>query len=138
MDHLLHGRRGARGDRGSATTQLVIVVPALLMLALLVVQFALAWHARHIAQYAAERALAAARVQHGSAADGRGRGVRALAQLGSRVLTSPFVTVRRTSTRATVRVQGAVMPVVPGLHLTASGTASGAVERVTTPAGDAS
>ncbi|MER8156872.1 TadE family protein [Streptomyces sp. NPDC094472] len=138
MDHLLHGRRGARSDRGSATTQLVIVVPALLMMALLVVQFALAWHARHIAQYAAERALAAARVQHGSAADGRGRGVRALAQLGSRVLTSPSVTVRRTSTRATVRVQGAVMPVVPGLHLTASGTASGAVERVTTPAGDAS
>lgn len=138
MDHLLHRRCGARSDRGSATTQLVIVVPALLMLALLVVQFALAWHARHIAQYSAERALAAARVQHGSAAGGRGRGVRALAQLGSRVLTSPSVTVRRTSTRATVRVQGVVMPVVPGLHLTASGTASGAVERVTTPAGDAS
>ncbi|NEW71064.1 TadE/TadG family type IV pilus assembly protein [Streptomyces rhizosphaericus] len=136
MDHLLHRRRGARSDGGSAATQLVIVVPALLMLALLVVQFALAWHARHIAQYAAERALAAARVQHGSPADGRGRGLRALAQFGNRVLTSPSVTVHRTSTRATVRVQGAVMPVVPGLHLTASGIASGAVERVTTPAGD--
>jgi hypothetical protein len=94
------------------------------------VQFALAWHARHIAQYTAERALAAARVKEGTAADGQRRGVRSLAQLGSRVLTSPSVTVRRTATRATVRVDGAVMPVLPGLHLTASGTASGAVERI--------
>jgi hypothetical protein len=42
-----------RDDRGAATTQLVLVVPLVLLLTLLVVQFALAWHARHIAQYAA-------------------------------------------------------------------------------------
>ncbi|MEV5778026.1 TadE family protein [Streptomyces antimycoticus] len=135
MNHLLRVPRGFRGDRGAVTTQLVVVVPALLMLALLIVQFALAWHARHIAQYAAERALAAARVQHGSTADGHARGVRSLTQLGSRVLIAPSVTVRRTATQAVVRVQGRVMPVLPGLHLTASGTASGAVERITTPAG---
>jgi Flp pilus assembly protein TadG len=132
MNHLL---RALRGDRGAATTQLVLVVPALLMLALLIVQFALAWHARHISQYAAERALAAVRVKEGTAADGQARGVRSLAQLGSQVLTSPSVTVRRTATRATVRVEGTVMPVLPGLHLPASGTASGEVERITTPAG---
>lgn len=124
-----------RGDRGAATAQLVVVVPLLLILALTVVQVALAWHARHIAQYAAERALAAARAKDGSATDGRAQGRRSLAQLGSRVLTSPSVTVRRTSTQATVHVKGSVMPVLPGLHLTATGTASGAVERITTPTG---
>ncbi|NIY69485.1 TadE family protein [Streptomyces malaysiensis] len=134
MNHLLH-RRDVPSDHGAATTQLVIVVPALVILAMLVVQFALAWHAHHIAQYAAERALAAARVQHGSAAAGQAQAVRSLSQLGSHVLTSPSVTVRRTSTQATVRVQGEVMPVVPGLRLTASGAASGAVERITLPAG---
>ena len=124
-----------RGDRGAVTAQLVVVVPLLLILALTVVQVALAWHARHIAQYAAERALAAARVKDGSASEGRAQGRRSLVQLGSRVLTSPSVTVRRTSSQATADVKGSVMPVVPGLHLTATGTASGAVERITTPTG---
>jgi hypothetical protein len=121
-------------DRGAVTTQLVLVVPALLVVALVVVQVALAWHARHIAQYAAERALAAARVQEGSATAGRERGVRSLAQLGSRVLTSPTVVVRRSATWTVVEVRGAVIPLVPGVHLTATGSASGAVERTTTPA----
>ncbi|MBI0299910.1 pilus assembly protein [Streptomyces sp. PRKS01-29] len=131
-----HGRREVHGDRGAVTTQLVVVVPTLLVLAVLVVQFALAWHAHHIAQYAAERALAAARVQHGSTAAGQTQAVRSLSQLGSHVLASPSVTVRRTSTQATVRVQGKVVPVLPGLRLTASGAASGAVERITLPAGE--
>ncbi|MFF3517380.1 TadE/TadG family type IV pilus assembly protein [Streptomyces sp. NPDC002573] len=88
------------------STQLVLVVPALLLIALLVVQFALVWHARHIAQYAAERALAAARVEHGTAADGQAQARRSLAALGSRVLTSPSVAVERTATQTTVRVSG--------------------------------
>lgn len=125
-----------RGDRGSATTQLVLVVPALLLLALLIVQFALVWHARHIAQYAAERALAAARVEGGTGADGQTQARRSLAALGSRVLTAPSVTVNRTTTQTTVRVGGRVMAVVPGLSLHASGTASGPTERITTPTGD--
>jgi Flp pilus assembly protein TadG len=124
-----------RGDRGAVTTQLVLVVPALLLIALLVVQFALVWHARHIAQYAAQRALAAARVEDGTAADGRTQARRSLAALGSRVLTAPSVTVERTAAQATVRVHGTVMPVVPGLTLHASGIASGPTERITTPTG---
>ncbi|MFI1956001.1 TadE/TadG family type IV pilus assembly protein [Streptomyces xinghaiensis] len=126
------------GDRGAASTQLVLVVPALLLLALLAVQFALAWHARHIAQYAAQRALAAARVEDGSAADGRTQARRSLTALGSRVLTAPSVTVDRTTARTTVRVDGAVLAVVPGLDLRASGTASGPTERITAPTGDRS
>ncbi|QHA07831.1 pilus assembly protein [Streptomyces broussonetiae] len=125
------------GDRGAAGTQLVLVVPALLLIALLTVQFALVWHARHIAQYAAQRALAAARTEHGTAADGRTQARRSLAALGSRVLTAVSVTAERTATQTTVRVQGAVIRVlpVPGLVLHASATASGPTERITTPTG---
>ncbi|MGW3952876.1 TadE/TadG family type IV pilus assembly protein [Streptomyces sp. NPDC004752] len=130
--------RRPRGDRGSASTQLVLVVPALLLMALLVVQFALVWHARHIAQYAAQRALASARTEHGTAADGRTQARRSLAALGSRVLTRPTVTTNRTATQTSVRVRGTVIRVlpVPGLVLHASGTASGPTERITTPIGD--
>lgn len=124
-----------RTDRGAATTQLVIVVPLLLLIALLSVQFALAWHARHIAQYAAQRALAAGRVQDGATADANARARRSLAALGNRVLIAPSVAAERTTTRTTVRVEGTVMRVLPlpGLVLHASGTASGPTERVTTP-----
>ncbi|MFE3646442.1 TadE/TadG family type IV pilus assembly protein [Streptomyces sp. NPDC059152] len=128
--------RGVRDDRGAATTQLVLVVPVLLLLAMLVVQFALVWHARHIAQYAAGRALAAARTKDGTAAEGRTQARRSLAALGSRVLTIPSVTVDRTTVQTTVRVRGKVIAVVPGLSLRASGTASGPTERLTSPTGD--
>ncbi|WP_338672604.1 TadE/TadG family type IV pilus assembly protein [Streptomyces sp. SCSIO 30461] len=123
------------GDRGAVSLQLVLVVPLLLLIALLVVQFALVWHARHIAQYAAERGLAAARVEDGTAADGRAQARRSLAALGDRVLIRPSVIVERTATRTTVRVRGPVIRVVPGLTLHAAGTASGPTERVTTATG---
>lgn len=128
--------RGLRDDRGAATTQLVLVVPAVLLMMLVTVQFALAWHAQHIAQYTAERALAAARVQDATAADGKAQAGNSLAQLGGHVLTSPSVTVHRTAAQVTVTVRGAVMPVVPGLDLHATGVASGVVERLTTPQGE--
>ncbi|MEU6145691.1 TadE/TadG family type IV pilus assembly protein [Streptomyces sp. NPDC047081] len=130
--------RRLRSDRGAASTQLVLVVPALLLMALLVVQFALVWHARHIAQFAARRALAAARVEDGTAADGRTQARNSLAALGGRVLTAPSIAVERTAAQTTVRVNGTVIRVlpVPGLVLHASGTASGPTEKITTPGGE--
>ncbi|MFZ3555836.1 TadE family protein [Streptomyces sp. BH055] len=124
-----------RGDEGAATTQLVLVIPAVLLLMLLSVQFAVAWHAQHIAQFAAERALAAARAKDATAAEGQTQARSSLAQLGGRVLTAPSVTVTRSATRATVHIEGSVMPVVPGLALHAAGQASGPVERLTLPNG---
>lgn len=124
-----------RSDRGTASTQLVLIVPALMLLALVVVQFALAWHARHIAQYTAQRALAAARIEHGTPADGQAQARRSLAALGGRILTRPNITVDRTTAQTTVHITGTVMAVVPGLTLHASATASGPTERLTTPTG---
>ncbi|MFF4602730.1 TadE/TadG family type IV pilus assembly protein [Streptomyces sp. NPDC001339] len=130
--------RRLRDDRGSASTQLVLVVPVLLLLVLLIVQFALVWHARHIAQFAAQRALAAARVKDATAADGRAQARRSLAVLGSRILAAPSVAVDRTTAQTTARVGGTVIAVVPGLALHASGTASGPTEKITTPSGERS
>ncbi|GHJ35441.1 TadE family protein [Streptomyces sp. TS71-3] len=124
-------------DRGAASFQLVLIVPVLLMFALLVVQFALLWHARHIAEYSARRALSAVRVEGGTAAEGRAQAQRSLAALGSDVMTSSFVSTERTATRTTVRVEGTVVRVlpVPGLALHVAGTASGSTERTTDPGG---
>jgi Flp pilus assembly protein TadG len=124
-------------DRGAVCTELVLVVPVLLLIALLAVQFALFWHASHVAQFAAQRALAAARVEDGSTTGGQDQARRSLAALGSRVLTTPSVTVSRSATQTTVRVDGTVTRVipVPGLVLHTSGTASGPTERITAPTG---
>ncbi len=121
------------------TTQLVLVVPVLLLIALLVVQFALLWHGRHIAQYGAQRALAAARAEDGTAAGGEAQGRQSLAALGSRVVTDASVSVQRGQEVTTVRVQGTVMAVlpIPGLPLHATAVVSGPTERLTDPAGGA-
>lgn len=125
-----------RDDRGSVSVQLVLVVPALLILSLLAVQFALVWHAQHLAQFTAQDALAATRVKNASTADGHAEARSRLETLGGRVFTLPEVTVQRSKTHASVRIEGRVLQVVPGLSLHASGAASGAVERLTTPTGE--
>src|SRR5664280_400237 len=51
--------RDAR-DRGDATVEAVIIVPVLVVLTLLVVQFVLVWHGRHVAQAAAQTAARSA------------------------------------------------------------------------------
>ncbi|AXK35850.1 pilus assembly protein [Streptomyces armeniacus] len=131
-----HRTRLRYDDRGAVSVQLVLVVPALLILSLLAVQFALVWHAQHLAQFAAQDALAATRVKDAGTADGHAAARSRLKTLGGRVFTSPEVTVHRSKTHAGVRIEGRVLHVVPGLNLHASGAASGPVERLTTPTGE--
>ncbi|WP_326596585.1 TadE/TadG family type IV pilus assembly protein [Streptomyces sp. NBC_01803] len=123
-------------DRGAASTQLVLVTPLVLLLMLLCAQFALAWHAQHIAQTAATHGLADARALDGNERAGADTARAALRSAGGRVLSDPEVRVRRDATSASVDIDGTVLPLIPGLHLAVSGHAEGPVERFTTAAGD--
>lgn len=123
-------RRGS-SDRGAGAAEMVIAVPLLMLLILLVVQFAIWAHATHVAQATAEEALAAARVQGGTAAAGQARAQQVLDQIGSAVLTSPHISVTRTAPSATVQVRATaeqVLP-VPGLTLPVRATVAGPAER---------
>lgn len=133
---MCHRTRLRYDDCGAVSVQLVLVVPALLILSLLAVQFALVWHAQHLAQFTAQAALAASRVKDAGAADGHAEARSRLETLGGRVFTLPEITVHRSKTRASVRIEGRVLQVVPGLDLHASGAAAGTVERFTNPAGE--
>ncbi len=126
----LHGRHW-RGDRGAGAAELVIAVPLLMLLILLIVQFAIWAHASSVAQATAEESLAAARVQGGSAAAGQQRAAQVLGQTGSAVLISPRVSVTRAAATATVQITGTaeeVLP-VPGMALPVHITVTGPVER---------
>ncbi|MBC9718016.1 pilus assembly protein [Streptomyces sp. TRM66268-LWL] len=110
-------------------------MPLLAFLLLLIVQFALAAHAQHIAQTAASRALAAARAQDATAGQGSAEAADTLKLLGGKVLLAPTVHVRRGAQSVAVDVRGDVVAIVPGLDLRVSGHAAGPVEKWTTDAG---
>lgn len=122
-------RRALHGDRGAVAAELVIATPLLLLMMLAIVQFALWSHATHIAQAAASQGLAAARVQHGTAAAGTASAQRLLDQLAQGPLTDASVSADRTATAASVRVSGTATSVVPFLTLPVRAEAAGPVER---------
>lgn len=123
--------RRARRDDGSATAELVIATPLLLLMLMAIVQFTVWSHATHVAQAAATEGLGAARAQPGDAAEGRRAATRLLVQLANGPLTGTTVVAVRDDTTATVTVTGTATPVIPFLTLPVRAMASGPVERFT-------
>jgi len=126
------GRR-RRTDRGSASVQLVIAVPALMLCLLFIVQAAVWWHATHIAQAAATRAADAARVDGGSAAAGERAGRRTATVLGADVLRDPHVTVARQEDQTRAEVRGVALAVAPGARWPVRAVAVAPTERFLPP-----
>jgi len=126
-------RRLRHDQRGAGTVELVIATPLLLLLILLIAQFALYMHATHIAQAAASEALSAARVSGGSATAGNTEGQRILAQLGSGPLQGGAVNAQRENTQASVTITGTATSIIPFMTLTVHAEAVGPIEKFTPP-----
>lgn len=103
--------------------------PFVMVLILLVVQFAVWQHAVHIAETAAAEGLAVARAYGGSAGSGQAKASSLLSQLGRSVLRSPSVSVSRTADAARVEIAGVAQAVLPFLELPVGSVAVGPVER---------
>ena len=125
--------RWRRDDRGSVTAELVIITPILLLLLLVIVQFALWSHATHIAQAAASEALAATRVQGGSSVDGQAQARQLLDRTAHGLLLTPQVGITKSATTVTGQITGQTIAVVPFLTVPVRADTTGPVERVTTP-----
>ena len=93
--------RRCRGDRGSASTELVIVMPLLLLLVLASVHVGLWFHARHLVNAAAQEGARAARATGANDDDGYHRADQMLRDLGSGSVTDPIVTVTRNADTVT-------------------------------------
>lgn len=124
-----------RDERGSASAELVIATPLLLLLILAIIQFALWQHATHVAQAVAQQGLAAGRVQDGTDQTATGQATALLDQLGSGVLVHPQVTATRAADTTTVVVTGRAEGILPFLSLPVRSVAVGPTERWTTPDG---
>lgn len=111
--------RRLASDRGSATLELALLGPALLLLTLLIVQTAMWFHARQVAQAAAEQGARAARAYQGTEADGRQATNASFTRLkGSRVTEGSVTVVSRRDNAAgtvTVTLQTKAVRVTPFL-----------------------
>jgi len=91
----------------------VIIVPILVVLTLLVVQFVLVWHGRHVAQAAAQNAARSAAAYQAQAAAGPAAGDDYLGQVAPHLLPGRSVTVTRDAAGATAIVSADVLTVIP-------------------------
>jgi len=120
--------RRARGERGTATLELAIIAPALMLLVLGIVQFGLWYHAEHVTKTAAMEAARTAAAENGQVASGEQRALEVLdAGLGSAV-DDPTVRVSIGSETARVQINARMRGLLPipglsSLRLSAEATA---------------
>lgn len=123
-----------RDERGSASIELVILLPVLFAVMFLGMQAALFYHARTVAIAAAQEGARAAGGENGKAADGVNAASSFIADAGGDdVLTGASATAHRSATTVTVTVTGRSLNVIPGWTPVIVQSASLPVERLTAP-----
>lgn len=121
------------GDRGSATLEVAVLAPVLLLLVFSVVQAGLWFYARSLALTAAQEGVAAARTYGGTPALGVTRATAFITRSASSSLHGSSVTSRGSSaTQVRIVVTGTSLSVLPGVAgIPVTAVAEGPVERFT-------
>jgi len=120
-------------DGGSATLEITVLAPAVLLVIFGLIQGAFVFHARNVALAAASEGLAAV-TAHGATSPEGSAAVQGFldAAGGEDVLRSPTIAVQRTDRQAEVTVGGQAVSLIPGVRgWSVSQTAAGPVERFT-------
>src|SRR3954467_8164896 len=116
-------------DQGSASVSIAIIFPAIALLFLALAQTVMLAAAHDVAIGSAEEGLRVARAHNNTLAQGQNAAI-AFAH-HEPILLAPHATASGTTT-ITVTVHGSAPSLLPGMHLSTSGTAAGARERFTT------
>ena len=119
--------RQLRDEQGVIASQLAILMPALLLLIMLAVQFGLWAHASQLARAAADEAAYIAALPGSTDAAGQGAAAGLLAQAGH--LGEVRIDIDRTDETVVATVAGVAPQVVPGVRWSVSATAAAAPER---------
>jgi uncharacterized protein (UPF0333 family) len=128
----MYGARRPRNERGSLSIEFLLVISALMLVFLLMLQYAVKAHAHRVAEAAAEEALAAASAYDGTASSGEHAGNEALTDLGS--LSNTTVAVTRNGATASVTITGDVQQVIPFVPVHVTVHLEGPIEQfVATP-----
>ncbi len=116
-------------DRGSTVVEVVVLVPAVMLLLLVVVQFVLWGHAEQVVQLAAAEANSASTVYGGTNAAGQRAAEGVLSRAGSSVGSTRIVVRTDVAGATAVRVTGTAPAVLPGLDLVVSASVVGPRQR---------
>ncbi|WP_302893410.1 TadE/TadG family type IV pilus assembly protein [Actinomadura luzonensis] len=130
------GRPARAGERGSSAVELVLLMPVVLAVALLIVQVALWFHARQVAEAAAQegaRVARAAPIDSGAWQDAAtAKATEIVRAIGPKLLGGANATTsEKEPDERFVTVTGSavqVIPLLPPLAFTISATAGGPVE----------
>jgi Flp pilus assembly protein TadG len=122
---------GSGRERGSASAEMVVLLPMLFVVLFSGVQGALFYHARTLASAAAQEGARTAAAEHGTLSAGTAAAAGFLDEVAGDSLTGVTVTGTRTATVATVTVGGTSLSIVPGWTLTVEQSATLPVERIT-------
>jgi hypothetical protein len=112
-----------------ATLEAVLVFPVVLLLLMVVFQFALWYHASELATAAAQDGVRAAGADGGTAQSGVDRATILLDETGRSLLQHRQVLVTRSAGSARLEVRAVCISLVPGLHLPIDAVATSAAER---------
>ena len=129
-------RRLRGDDRGYTIIEMVVTVPAMITLIMFVVQFTLIWHARNVAQAAAEEGLRTGRAYQSTPAKGAAQAEHYLGVIAPNLLENAAVDTTPTATALTVTVTGDVKSIVPFATFHVHEQASGPIERFVAPGGN--
>jgi Flp pilus assembly protein TadG len=121
------------GQAGSATLELVVLIPVLLLVVTVVVQAGLWFHARSLALVAAQEGVSVARTYRADTSAGPARAAQFLAEHAGDQLTAVTITGAADATMVRVDVTGRSLSLVPGLPgPLVHQSAQGPIERFTT------
>ena len=123
----MHRARRTRDERGALSIEFLLVISALMLVFLVMLQYAVTAHAHRAAEVAAEEALAAASAYDGTAASGKQAGNHTLSDLGA--LSNTTVVVTRSGTTASATVTGDVEQLIPFLPVHVTVHIEGPVEQ---------
>lgn len=128
----MKGPRTARGnERGSASVELVVLMPLLLLIVFSGVQGAVYYHASSLALAAAQEGARAAARENATLTAGTSAATAFLTDTAGDSLTAVTITGSRTPVTATITVRGSSLSLVPGWTPTVTQSASLPVERIT-------
>lgn len=123
----MHRARRIRDERGALSIEFLLVISALMLVFLVMLQYAVKAHAHRVAEAAAEEALAAASAYDGTAASGKQAGNHMLSDLDA--LSNTTVVVTRSGTTASATVTGDVEQLIPFLPVHVTVHIEGPVEQ---------
>ena len=105
--------------------QLVICLPLVVFVIMLVIQAGAYYHAQQVAKIAADRAVAVARTEYGTADFGQAEAEHVLKVVGDRSLTNPHVSVTRAAGQVRVTISAGAPHFVPlwptAIHASSAG-----------------